>query len=138
MAADHSEARVVGYLFSAGAYAGLSGTGLQLRATIQEGAAGDFGLRRRPHAPSDITSTGRFGGSAIPERSACATNGSIHWVPGRAHPAPLLIAAWLMLASWKYAAKHDQQDDDTPKMPGEPKRVQPSRNRDLTSKNNPD
>jgi hypothetical protein len=36
-------------------------------------------------------------------------------------------AAWLMLLSWKYAAKHDQQDGDTPKMPGEPKRVQPSR-----------
>jgi len=36
-----------------------------------------------------------------------------------------------MLTSWKYAAKHDQQDGGTPKMPGEPKRVQPSRDTDL-------
>ncbi len=36
-----------------------------------------------------------------------------------------------MLASWKYAAKHDQEHGGTPKMPGEPKRVQPSRDTDL-------
>jgi hypothetical protein len=47
-------------------------------------------------------------------------------------------AAWLMLASWEYAAKHDHPRGGTPKMPGEPKRVQPSRDTDLTSKNNPD
>ena len=46
-------------------------------------------------------------------------------------------AAWQMLLSWKYAAKHDQQDGDTPKMPGEPKRVQPSRDTDLTRKDKP-
>jgi hypothetical protein len=44
-------------------------------------------------------------------------------------------AAWLMLASWKYAAKHDQQDGGTSKMPGEPKRVQPSRDTDLKREN---
>jgi hypothetical protein len=36
-----------------------------------------------------------------------------------------------MLASWEYAAKHDEPDGGTPKMPGEPKRVQPSRDTDL-------
>jgi len=38
--------------------------------------------------------------------------------------------AWLKLASWKYAAKHDQRHGDIPKMPGEPKRVQPSKDTD--------
>ena len=42
-----------------------------------------------------------------------------------------------MLASWIYAAKHDQQGGDTPKMPGEPKRVQPSRDTDLKGKDKP-
>jgi hypothetical protein len=40
-----------------------------------------------------------------------------------------------MLARWINAVEHDGQHDGTPKMPGEPKRVQPSRNKDLTSRN---
>jgi hypothetical protein len=36
-----------------------------------------------------------------------------------------------MLARCIDAAEHDQLDDGTPKMPGEPKRVQPSRDTDL-------
>jgi hypothetical protein len=43
-----------------------------------------------------------------------------------------------MLASWEYAAGHDHEHDDTPKMPGEPKRVQPSRDTDLTKKSKPE
>jgi hypothetical protein len=39
-----------------------------------------------------------------------------------------------MLASWKYAAEHDQKHGGTP-MPGEPKRVQPSRDTDLKREN---
>jgi hypothetical protein len=36
-----------------------------------------------------------------------------------------------MLACCVYAAEHDHQHGGTPKMPGEPKRVQPSRDTDL-------
>jgi hypothetical protein len=40
-----------------------------------------------------------------------------------------------MPASWKYAAEHDLSHGGTPKMPGEPKRVQPSRDTDLKGGN---
>jgi hypothetical protein len=44
-------------------------------------------------------------------------------------------AAWLMLARCVYAGEHSQEHVGTPKMPGEPKRVQPSRDTDLKSRN---
>jgi hypothetical protein len=43
-------------------------------------------------------------------------------------------AAYLMLVSCVHAAEHDGYHLGTPKMPDEPTRVQPSRNRELKGK----
>jgi hypothetical protein len=48
-----------------------------------------------------------------------------------------LSAAWLILARCVGAAEHDHEHGSTPKMPGKPKRVQLSRDRNFKKDNWP-